>query len=382
MSVLEDILSKKYVKKAILAKFGNICVIPLAQEINAKEIVEKVKSCLNSEVAVSSVTEIRAKIQKKGYSFRSLQRLGNDEMRVKSLILNPSLHFRVNLPVKNQEIGQPTFFDKSLYDCVSNFEVVYNGSIFCILREADLSKKFLPGAADVRAFLKTILEKEKSWKVETIGPTPLRERIFLLFLTENEDTKKYIGNALYEKGDIWILYSEKSLKKVVELFANMLQKVASPLETFYSGMRSNQKVTEDIDKLITTNESIIKVVEKYDQISFFKLHKHYKLSKKLEMLVRSHYKTLLNYSTATIELEYSMEWAKESLGGSIFGSFLDSYMEELRIKPLNLESFDKCVNYAKGLTQRSYTIKVTLVGAFIGIIGTIFGTLILHLFGI
>lgn len=383
--MLNEKVESKFVKKAFLVKFGNVYVIPEIEEpkkFDEKVLMEKIKECLNNSPSMKGIR----KIDKPTKSFGAWAKMtyGPIGPVLESVTLHHPIMAEVSIPVKNQRSAASML---ALYgkrtDLTTDFGILYNASIYAIFREVDLSKGPHPGSPDIRDLLKSTIANEKSWRMTSTYPNPLRQNFFFVYLLDNKTTQEYIGKIFVEKSQLYFYQSEKNLKKIDELLATVLYLVSTPLDTYYSGIFQLRKLKDRIRDLNETHESIQSIIASSLELSFFDIVSHYRNSKKLEKLISKHYSELLDYSSNLELLRKRIEQAEKFLGVDfLLNPFMEKLMEELKHEKIDVETLTKCASYAREVIQRSYTTKVTLLGGLIAILGTIFGTLILHYLGL
>lgn len=376
-------IESKFIRKAFLVKFGNAFVIPEAEKntVDVKDLLGKIRKCLDTSPLVKE-TEIVGIPHKHLFSFTSMTRAKGKSEEIESVLLSQPIRAKISLPVKNQKDSALDLLLFSEADCTEDFGILYNAGIFAVFREVDLSKKSHPGAPDIRELLLNTIESEKSWKMRNTYPNPLRENFFIVYLRDDQSTKENIGKTLVEDNSLYLYQSEKSLGKFEELLARILWEISPKISTYYSAIFQLEKMRDLSNSLLELHGSIQSTIAGLLQLSFFNIVGYYKNSKKLERLISKHYSSLLDYSSNVELFRQDAEDAKDALDKVfLLKPFARILMEELELERIDIETLTKCTSYARDVVQKSYTTKVTLLGALIGILGTVLGTLLLHYLG-
>ena len=378
MSLLSRKVELKYVKKAFLVKFGNLYIIPKVkeEEIDATFLIEKIKECLSGSPLVKKVETLNIPSSRELVVRRVIGPL-------ESISLSP-IKFEVSLPIEEQATS---IFMSSLFgervDMTTDFGVIYNASTYVIFREANLSKLFHPGAPDVRDVLVDTIGKEKIWETKVIPPNPLIQDIYFVYLRDDPNMEEFVGKMFIEGDRLYYYLSEKLLSFFERILGYLLDVASSTLDFYYAAVFQKLKLEEVVENLKMIHQSIQDVIAGFQKLSFWNIYGHYKHSKNLEKLVSQHYSALLNYSFNLEILRKYSEEAEDSLYNSfLFRHFTKQLMAELKHDEIDMDTLTKCVNYARELVQKSYTVKVTLLGGLISIIGSILGTLILRFLGL
>ncbi|UCE44054.1 MAG: hypothetical protein JSV57_00730 [Candidatus Bathyarchaeota archaeon] len=292
----------------------------------------------------------------------------------------PLVVSEIDIPIKNQPTAAMFYslWGKDNVDTRRNFRVFYNGSIYSISREADYSKHIHAGAPDVREVFANLVEKEESWEIERIPPVLLRQNIFFVYLIENEDTQPFLQRIFAEPGNVYLYLPESGMKYFNRLLANFLHLESVALEHYYEAIEEHDKLEKTINRLSNMHRTIRDVINKSMQRSSFDVYGHYKHSKELERLISQHYSILVDHSINLASLKERTETAEGFIDESfIFQHFKKELMEELEYKPLDMDTLSKCAGFAREIIQKSFTTKAALLGASLGIIGTIVGTILL-----
>lgn len=379
MSLLSQKVEHKHVKKAFLLKFGNLYVTPKDIKVAREERIpsfleEKLKELFNDSPLVKKLKTIT--VTSKPMSFTRIEN--------SSVELMHPIMLRISLPIKNQ---MSSSIDLSIFgkdaDLTSEFGVVYNGIIYVIFREVDVSKfLFAGGVPDVREVLFDIVSKEESFETKRFPPNPLREYIYLVYLEDKPNVKEFFGKIYREKSAIYLYLSEKQLRNFENTFATFLVGTSTSLDDYYrtiSQFKELEKITMDMGKI---HKSIQSTIEKFLKISFWNIRQHYTYSKNLEKLLSQHYSALLDYSSNLAIFEKNVGNVEKKLIDDFFLKyFKNELLESVKFDKVDVDTLTKCASFAKELVQRSYTTKATLLGALIGVIGTVIGTVFLHLLG-
>ena len=384
MSILNEKVESRYIKKAFLVKFGNVYIIPVEEykKVNAEVLMEKISECLDNSPLIKKIRKID--VPTIGFTVTMRMAYKPTGPVLESAVLSHPIKAEISLPVKNQRSAA---FMLGVYgervDPTTDFGILYNANIYAIFREADLSKIFHPGSPDIRGLLESLIESEKSWRTKDTYPNPLRENFFFVYLVDNKNTQKYMGKIFVEKSQLYFYQSEKNLKKFDEFLATILYIISTPLDTYYSAIFQLGKLKGYIENLNEIHKAIQSVIASSLELSSFDVMSHYGNSKRLEKLISKHYSGLLDYSSNLELLRKRIEEAEKELRKDfLLNPFVETLMEELKHKKTDVETLTKCASYAREVIQKSYTTKVTLLGALIAILGTIFGTLILHYLGL
>ena len=385
MSMLTKKVESKYIKKAFLVKFGNVYIIPEIEEpekVDFEVLMEKIKKCLNNSPLMKKIRKIDVPTKSFGGTMRMMYEATG--FALEAVMLSHPLKAEINLPVKNQ--GEAALMSSLIgkrVDLTTKFGILYNASIYAMFREADLTKISHPGAPDIRDLLESVIKSEKSWRTTYTGPNPLRQDFFFVYLVDNKNTQEYIGKIFVEGSRLYLYQSEKWLKKFDQMLATILYTISSRLDIYYSGIFQHDKLEDCVQNLNEIHESIQSIIASSLKLSFFDIMGHYRNSKELEKLISKHYSGLLDYSSNLELLRKRTEEVEKYLSKNfLLGPFIETLMEELKHQKIDVETLTKCASYAREVIQKSYTTKVTLLGAAIGILGTIFGTLILHYLGV
>jgi len=383
MSMLNKKVESKYVKKAFLVKFGNLFVIPEVEDyrkVNYKVLEENIMKCLSDSPSIKKIRKIDKPTKESGGVARVRKEPTGPVL--KSVALHHPIRAEIGLPVKNQLSAA---FMLGLHgdrvDLTTDFSILYNASIYAIFREVDLSRAPHPGIIDIRNFFQSVVERESSWRTKFIGPTPLRQDFFFVYLVDNKNSHEYVGKMFVKESELYLYLSEARLKKFEELLATILY--LSNLDEYYSAMFQLQRLDNCVENLTETHTSIQSIISSSLKLSFFNVLTHYRNSKELEKLIAKHYSGLLDYNSNLELLREEIADAEEVLRKDLLLSpFVTKLMKELEHEKIDMETLTKCASYAREVIQKSYTTKVTLLGALIGILGTLVGTLVLHYLGV
>lgn len=308
-----------------------------------------------------------------------------DKVKTQSIMLQWPISARISLPVKNQwEVSfLQSMYGKNQVEATIKFGVLYNGAVYAVYREADMSKLFHPAGPDMRNLLQKALVEEKGWTTKDIYPNPLRQDFYFVYIADNEETQGFIGYYYLDDSRLYLYFSEKRMEYFRESLAVMLVAVATDLDKYYSTIFSLVDTRDCIEKLDEIHLSIQRILEDSLGLSFFNILAHYTASKKLERVIAEHYSTLLRYSSNVRKLSKEVEETESRLSKSVlFKPLLKKLMTEFDYKGIDTDVLTKCADYAQETLRRSFTTKVTLLGVLIGVLGTVFGTMLLHFLGI
>jgi len=284
--------------------------------------------------------------------------------------------------VKNQDVSKVSeaFISPRAIDYTSSFDLLYNGSVYLISRKADLSKVFHPGAPDIRDKFKAILSKEELWEVRQVAPNPLREEIFLVFIEETEETSEFIGKIFLEKGRLYLYLPKTLLRQYKQIISSLLRSSSYILDIYYTTVIDRELVDQYRRELEEIHTSIRKILGEFEKIQFFDIYSHFKKSRELERLISRHYSCLLDYSSTIEQLREDSERVRNLLREDYLLKHFQKYlMKEIEYRKIDVDTLTKCASYAREITQRSYTTKITLVAALLTIIGSIIGSVLISL---
>lgn len=377
MSLLSRKVDLKFVKKAYLIKFGNAYILP-KKEVDDKFLMDQLIECLSSSPLITAVYHLVPPGGPQRLSVFRTYRYAT----FFALNFMPYVGCRFNLPVKNQNVSEifEAFVSSKAIDYTSTFDLLYNGSIYLISRKVDLSKVFHPGAPDIRDEFKAILSKEELWEVRQVAPNPLREDIFLVFIEETEETSKFVGKMFLEKGRLYLYLSKTLLKQYKQIMSSLLRSSSYILDMYYTAVTARELVDQYRRELEKIHTSIRKILGEFEKIPFFDIYNHFKKSRELERLISRHYSCLLDYSSAIEQLREDSERVRNLLRESyLLRYFQKRLMKEIEYRKIDVDTLTKCASYAREITQRSYTTKITLVAALLTVIGSIIGSVLISL---
>jgi hypothetical protein len=375
------------VAKAFLVKFGNCFVLPKVskKQTEAESLVGEIQEHLNRSSVFQKV-EVLHLLPTKAFDIATTERLtGPSSSSLEAVRFTPMIRCSAVLPVKNQDDSQ-TLIDlrgKEEVDTITKFEILYDGSIYAILREIDLNKHFHPGVYDIRDIFMQAVQKEQSWKEKEIPPNPIRQDFFFVFLVEDQQTKDLIGNTFKEGSIVYCLLSAPRSKDFIKTIASSFQKVKFRLNNYYLGVSVREALDGLVDDLIKLHYSIQSTIEKISKLWYFNISGHYKESKRLEKLVSQHYLYMLNYANELERFKKEANQTERSIEKDpILRVLKDELLEELKPSKVNVDTFSRCAEYAREVAGKSYATKITILGIILTAIGTILGTLILHFLGV
>lgn len=178
---------------------------------------------------------------------------------------------------------------------------------------------------------------------------------------------------------IHLYFPQSELQNFDRLLCGHLFMNSFHLDCYYGAINDRNKLTKINSDLNDTHRAIRGLINESLQLSFYSIHRHYKISRKLEKLISQHYSMLLDYSENAMIFRESAETADKLLSeSSILGHFRAELTDELKHDTIDVDTLTKCTDCARDVVQKSYTAKVTLLGAPIAIVGSIIGTLILE----
>ena len=222
-----------------------------------------------------------------------------------------------------------------------------------------------------------MLENKRHWKLEEIPPNPLREDFFVYFLEEKGQTDIF-GRIFRQNKKTIIALPIPPNGDFMMMIGNLLYSNSHSLETYYLTMREKEVINEISSSIIELQDSIQSTIKTKSNLNYFDLFKHYKQSKHLEKLISQHFSLILNYTNRLSKLRSHIDLLNDSLANGIFQKLKESLIADLQPNEIDIETFSKCIDYAREMSEKSYTIKVTILGALLGIVGGVIGSLVLQ----
>ena len=389
---LETILQK--VEKAFFVKFGNALILPrqLGNDVESRKVelkpeslIEAVKARLNLSPIFNSVETLNVLPSKSAHVWEQRRVTRKGSTTLEAVNFAPLLRCTLNLPIKNQDevaMIEGLIGEKEI-DATTNFDVFYDGSIYSICREIDVNKRAHPGAIDVRDVFIEAIQNEPEWKFKEIPPNPLRQDFLLYFVNVDEETRGFLGSTFTWHNDtVLVLPMPPSNDFATVIGRILVPKNANILLDYYTTISGTADVNAIITKIIDLQDLIQSTIKRISGLGYFDLLAHYKESTLLEKLVSEHYTLILEGVNYSGRLTKEIDHSEKLLENSIFEKEKEDLIAELQPSKIDIETFSKCVDYAKEVTGKSYTTKVTILGALLGIFGGIIGSVILHFFGI
>ena len=374
------------VTKAFLVKFGSCFVLPNIpkEEIKTEKLIDEIRERLNQSPIFRKV-EVLHLLPTKAYNTLAIERMtGPSSSVLEAVKFTPLVRCTLVLPIKNQEdsLEAIDLQGNEIVDTTTNFEILYDGSIYAIIREIDLKKRFHPGVYDIRDTFMETIQNEPFWKRKEIPPNPLRQDFIFVFLVEDQQTKELIGRTFKKRNIMYSLLSSPSSGDFTKIIGSSFQKGSFGMTAFYTTLSRRMSLDKLADDLTKVHHSIQSTIKKLSKLWYFNIYGHYKESKRLEKLVFQHYLLILNYTNELEGFKKEAMQIKDMIEDSMFRILEDEFLDELKPREVDIDTFSKCIEYAQEVAGKSYTTKITILSAVLGVIGAIMGTLILHYLGV
>ena len=301
---------------------------------------------------------------------------------LKALRFRPLIKCTVNLPIKNQydvHIMQ-SINGEAQIDATSIFKLFYDGCIFGIYREIDIKKVVHPGIVNIRDLFQEAL-LDKRWKLEKIPPNPLRQDFIFYFVDDTKVAPKNFGKTFErDKGTIVMILPVPKDDDFDKVLGRLLYTNSLILDVYYQAMSDVKSLNDISSSIIELQDSIQLTIKAKSILNYFDLLRHYKSSKKLEKLIFEHYGLILKYTNDLNRLRTNIGRIEEYLAANeLFSIKKKDLIDDLQPDTIDVETLSKCIEYARSMSEKSYIVKMTILGALLGIAGGIAGSLVLEI---
>lgn len=384
------------ITKAFLVNFGNFFLLPKAMEKEAaspfvpesevKSLIESVKKQLQPPI----FKEVKT-LHSHDFEFFNIyptrRTVSGSASSLEAVTFSPLISCKIALPLEDQGelLCENYIHGETSTDATTEFQVLFDGAIYMIIREIDLGKCSHPGIIDARNAFFDALENETFWKWEEYPPDPIGTThtldLVFVFLVEDEKDSKLMGRVFLRDYCIYSILPTPPDEDFTKVFGSTFADNSPWLLRYYTTLISKQRVNDITERIVNLQDEIQYNIRNAPKSRLFNVYRHYRQSRTLEDHVLEHYSLVIDYANEMEKLIWETTNTQECIEETLFQHSKEKLIRELKPREIDIERYSKYVEKVKETIGESYTIKITLIGAILTVIGAIAGALAFHHLG-
>ena len=371
MPAIIDTINKDEIIRAYLIKIGNIFIkLKTKENKNVKDLIKLATGELNKSKIVKKVETISS-TRYPDYMMHERMKIPDEEI---SLKFSPFLKININIATKDQEsvLRYKAMSREDYIDYAESYDILYNGSIFLISREADINKPLHPGAPDIREELINIFNESDAFSVEFMPPNPLREDMYLIFIRNNDENKKFIGKIDCKNDIIYLYASENDIKDINGHILSIYESIEHVINVFYHSIMSIKNLIKLTDEILDNNEEILNDINNLRNTSIFNILKRLNINKEIDNKLLKYHKQYITYQKLKMRCDMEKSRNKEIIEKTeLLHCWKNKLFNELDRRLYDISTLENCVSYYKEATQFSNVFKMTIFGLFLGFLSSL-----------